>query len=317
MNLRVVFCTIRFMYTLENLKSELFEKTEKKSQAFKRLFHGRGGCYEGWEFLTVDSIDTVLSIAYFNAIDEVLEQRLYKLFEALFNRGDFEAVVLQKRYLPKAPSEVILGTFPDKLYAIEDGLRYKLDLLNNQNSGFFPDMKLGRTFVREQAKGKRVLNLFAYTCSFSVAAYKGGANSVVNVDMSKKVLETGRTNHRLNDVEIRGTRYMPYNILKSFSRIKKSGPYDLIIIDPPSFQKGSFAATKDYQKIIRRLEELASDECTVLSCLNSPHLDSQFIIDLFNQEAPSFDFVKRLENMESFPNKESEQALKNLIFKNC
>ena len=109
---------------------------------------------------------------------------------------------------------------------------------------------------------------------------------------------------------------MPYNILKSFARIKKAGPYDLIIIDPPSFQRGSFAATSDYQKIIRRLPELASDKCTVLSCLNAPNLDSQFIKDLMVEQAPDFKFINRLENMQSFPNNESERALKNLVFRN-
>ncbi len=310
-------CQLRgVMYTLENLRAELIKQTQLKTEEFIRLFHGRGGCYEGWEFLTVDAIDKVMSIAYFDEIDEVLQTDLHGLFEELFKTGSYEAIVLQKRYLPKAPSEVLFGQLQENIYAVENGISYKLNLLNNQNSGFFADMKIGREFVRDQAKGKRVLNLFSYTCAFSVAAYKGEADSVVNVDMSKKVLETGRENHRLNDVQVRGTRYMPYNILKSFSRIKKAGPYDLIIIDPPSFQKGSFAATKDYQKIIRRLEELASDECVVLSCLNSPHLNSQFILDLFNEEAPAFRFVKRLDNMESFPAKESERALKNLVFQN-
>jgi 23S rRNA (cytosine1962-C5)-methyltransferase len=304
------------MYTFEDLHTELLTKTQAKTEEFTRLFHGRGGCYEGWEFLTVDAIDTVLNIAYFSEIDESLEKELHALFEVLFQTGAYEAVLLQRRYLPKAPSEVIFGSLNESVYARENGLVYKLDLLNNQNNGFFADMKVGREFVREHAQGKRVLNLFSYTCAFSVVALKGGASSVVNVDMSKRVLETGRDNHRLNDVEIRGTRYMPYNILKSFSRIKKAGPYDLIIIDPPSFQRGSFAASKDYQKIIRRLDELASDGCTVLSCLNSPSLDSQFILDLYKEEAPSFRFVKRLPNVQSFPTKESERALKNLIFKN-
>ena len=304
------------MYTFENLETDILEKTAAKGLEFLRLFHGRGGCFEGWEFLTIDAIDSVLSIAYFNEIDETLDKKLHELYERVFNTGSYEAIVLQRRYLPKAPSELLFGQLREKLYAIENGLSYKLNLLNNQNSGFFADMKIGREFVRDQAKGKRVLNLFSYTCAFSVVAYKGGADSVVNVDMSKNVLETGRTNHRINDLEIRGTRYMPYNILKSFSRIKKAGPYDLIIIDPPSFQKGSFAATSDYQKIIRRLDELASDECTVLSCLNSPSLDSQFILDLYEEQAPSFKFVKRLASMESFPSKESERALKNLVFKN-
>jgi len=304
------------MYTFEDLEKELLEKTASKTEEFIRLFYGRGGCFEGWEFLSVDAIDSVLSIAYYNEVDEALDRQLQALFEVLFKTGFYEAVVLQRRYLPKAPSELLFGKLREKLYAVENGISFKLNLLSNQNSGFFADMKIGREFVRDNARGKRVLNLFSYTCAFSVVAYKGGADSVVNVDMSKSVLETGRDNHRFNKVEVRGTRYMPYNILKSFSRIKRAGPYDLIIIDPPSFQKGSFAASKDYQKIIRRLDELASDECTVLSCLNSPHLDSQFILDLYKEEAPSFTFVKRLDNMESFPSKESERALKNLIFTN-
>ncbi len=304
------------MYTFDDLRIELLDKTKQKSQEFARFFHGRGGCYDGWEFLTVDSIDQVLSIAYFDEIDEDLEEQLHTLFERLFQTQAYKAVVLQRRYLPKAPSEIIFGELPEKVYARENGISYKLDLLSNQNNGFFADMKIGREFVRENAQGKRVLNLFSYTCAFSVAALKGGAEGVVNVDMNKRVLTTGRENHRINDVEIKGTRYMPYNILKSFSRIKKAGPYDLIIIDPPSFQKGSFAATKDYQKIIRRLNELASDKCIVLSCLNSPSLDPQFILDLYKEEAPSFSFVRRLQNLETFPAKDEERALKNLVFQN-
>ena len=304
------------MYTFKNLEKDILEKVEKKKEEFLRLFHGRGAFYEGWEFLSIDSINSVLSIAYFDEIDEDLDKKLFSLYTRVFDKGIYKAIVLQRRYLPKAPSEVIFGELPENLYAIENGISYRLNLLNNQNSGFFPDMKIGREFVKDNAKDKKVLNLFSYTCAFSVVAYKGGANSVVNVDMNKKVLETGRDNHRLNGITTKLTKYMPYNILKSFSRIKKAGPYDLIIIDPPSFQKGSFAATKDYQKIIRRLPELASNTCTVLSCLNAPNLDSQFIKDLMLEQASDFTFISKLENMDSFPSKESERALKNLVFKN-
>jgi 23S rRNA (cytosine1962-C5)-methyltransferase len=108
---------------------------------------------------------------------------------------------------------------------------------------------------------------------------------------------------------------MPYNILKSWSRIRKSGPYDLIIIDPPSFQKGSFAATSDYEKIIRRLHEFAAQECIVLSSLNAPELESEFIKTLFRENAPEFHYIERLKNMESFPEIEEERSLKNLVFR--
>ena len=108
---------------------------------------------------------------------------------------------------------------------------------------------------------------------------------------------------------------MPYDILKSWSRIKKEGPYDIIIIDPPSFQKGSFAATKDYEKIIKRLNELAANKCIVLSCLNAPELDSDFIKNIFSEFASDFEFEKRLENLDTFTAIDSEKALKNLVFK--
>jgi 23S rRNA (cytosine1962-C5)-methyltransferase len=108
---------------------------------------------------------------------------------------------------------------------------------------------------------------------------------------------------------------MPYNILKSWSRIRKAGPYDLIIIDPPSFQKGSFAATNDYAKIIRRLNEFAAQECIVLSALNAPELDTAFIHSLFSENAPEFCYVERLNNCNDFPSNDEERSLKNLIFK--
>jgi 23S rRNA (cytosine1962-C5)-methyltransferase len=176
-------------------------------------------------------------------------------------------------------------------------------------------MKNGREFVRENAKEKSVLNLFSYTCAFSLAAVLGGASKVSNIDMSKGALSTGRANHHLNNLDMRGVSFHPYNILKSFSRIKKKGPYDLIIIDPPTFQKGSFEATKDYRKLIMKLPQIASEDCLLLACLNSPDLDSEFIIKLIKELAPSFKFVKRLENVAEFASADENRSLKNLVFK--
>ena len=134
--------------------------------------------------------------------------------------------------------------------------------------------------------------------------------------MAKNALTTGRTNHHLNNLNTKKVKFLPYDILKSWNRIKKEGPYDIIVIDPPSFQKGSFEASKDYEKIIRRLNELAAPNCTILSCLNAPELDSDFIKNKFAEFAPSFKFVKRLDNVEEFVTNNEEKSLKNLIFSN-
>jgi 23S rRNA (cytosine1962-C5)-methyltransferase len=177
-------------------------------------------------------------------------------------------------------------------------------------------MKNGRAYIQSIAKEKTVLNLFSYTCGFSLAALKGGAISVVNMDMAKGALSTGRINHQLNNLDTKNVKFYPHNILKSFGRIKRDGPFDIIIIDPPTFQKGSFEASKDYQKIIKKLEEFASVDCTVLACLNSPNLDKDFIINIFKEFAPSFTYIKQLENPEEFVTSQPQKALKNLVFRN-
>ena len=299
---------------LEDLHHILRTNAHNCTQEYTRLFHGRGNTYERYTFLTIDSVDKVLFAVLFEANDE--EEAIVSMLRDLYTtEAKWETLIIQQRYIKDAPSTIIEGQMPAQTFAIENTLKYHINFLNAQNIGFFPDMKIGRSFVRENAKDKNVLNLFSYTCSFSVSAIEGGAVSVVNVDMNKNVLTTGRENHRLNTLDTKKVQFMPYNILKSWSRIKKAGPYDLIIIDPPSFQKGSFAATSDYEKIIRRLHEFASVECTVLAALNAPELDTAFIKKLFHENAPEFSYIKRLENLESFPASDEERSLKNLIFK--
>lgn len=300
--------------TLDDLQHLLHTNAATVTEEYNRLFHGRGNTYGGYRFLTVDSVDKVLFAVLFDADDQE-EAIISMLRDFFFAEGKWEALVVQQRYMPSSASTVIEGELPEHCFAIENILKYHINFLNAQNIGFFPDMKIGREFVRKHAQGKNVLNLFSYTCSFSVVAISGGATAVVNVDMNKNVLSMGRENHRLNALETKNVEFMPYNILKSWSRIRKSGPYDLIIIDPPSFQKGSFAATSDYEKIIRRLHEFAAEECIVLSALNAPELDSEFIKTLFRENAPEFHYVERLKNLESFPEIEEERSLKNLIFK--
>ena len=175
-----------------------------------------------------------------------------------------------------------------------------------QNYGIFPDMQTGRSWVKAHAAGRRVLNLFAYTCGFSVAAMAGGARSVVNVDMAKGPLNTGRENHRLNQQDLRDVRFESVNIFKSWGRLKRHGPYELLICDPPSFQKGSVDIERDYAKIIKRVPELVSPGGDVMLCLNSPSLSSQFYWMKLQNTAP----LLHIRN-EYYPVKTSPKAIWN------
>jgi len=298
---------------ISSLEKIIDESLKNKTHEYKRLFHGRGNFYEDFNYLTIDSIDDILFATIFEKINKDIEKEIIDFLEKIYEKYNFKTLVLQRRYLNNGENEVLKGVLRKDNYAIENGLKYSINF-SNKNIGFFADMKKGRQFVYENAKDKKVLNLFSYTCSFSVCAIKGEAKEVINIDMAKNALNTGRLNHQINNHDTKKVKFLPHNILKSWGKIKKFGPYDIIIIDPPSFQKGSFAATKDYEKIIKRLDSLASEKCIILSCLNAPELDTDFIKSLFEKFAPEFKYVRRLDNLEEFISKEKEKSLKNMIF---
>jgi 23S rRNA (cytosine1962-C5)-methyltransferase len=298
---------------IEKLKEIILENLENKSVDFKRVFHGRGNFYDDFYYLVVDSINDILMATFFEEIDENKQKEIIKILDEVYATKGFRTLIIQRRYDKNNLYEIIRGKISDSAIAYENGLKYSLNF-TNQNIGIFPDMQNGRNFIKEISKDKKVLNLFSYTCAFSVCAINAGALKVVNVDMAKNALTTGRTNHHLNNLDTKKVKFLPYDILKSWNRIKKEGPYDIIVIDPPSFQKGSFAASKDYEKIIKRLNELAAENCVVLSCLNAPELDTNFIKNIFSEFAKDFVFERRLENLSTFPAIDDEKALKNLVF---
>ena len=279
-----------------------------------RLLHGRGRCYEGLEFVNVDLFQPVLLVVLYkeppeNWLHEFVGFMQDKLSEQL------SCVLVQRRYLPNAPSEIVLGVLPEQTFARRGRLLFNLHLNAQQNSGFFLDMEAGRQWIEKNVAGKRVLNLFAYTCAFSVVAVAAGAEKVVNVDMSSPALNLGRANHQLNNMPKAKAEFVAENILKSWSRVKKPGPYDVVIIDPPSYQKGSFIAENDYAKVLRRLPELMPQGGLVLACLNAPELSDGFLKDQFSEKLPQAEFIERLAAHPDFPDVDTEQQLKLLVYK--
>lgn len=298
---------------IETFTKIIYKNLDKRTSESLRLFHGRGNLYKGLEFLTVDSLDKILYLVFFEAPSEDLEIKILSLIKEIASEYNYDTIILQRRYLKNPSTEIIKGILNENQFVVENGLKYNINF-KNQNIGLFFDMKNGRDFIKSISGGKKVLNLFSYTCAFSICAIEGGAKSVINVDMSKGALTIGRSNHHLNNHNTKNVQFMPYNILKSWSRIRKEAPYDIIIIDPPSFQKGSFAASNDYIKIVKKLDEISNKGCIVLACLNAPELDTAFLKDIFNTYASKFKFMQRLKNLETFPSKNDEKSLKNLIF---
>ncbi len=304
---------------LATLQKLLLDGLDPAPEETRRLFHGRGRCWPGLEHITVDWLQGVLLVALFRAPEAAQLDALKQLLRALgqtpaWQSSQAQSLLLQHRYLPDSPTEALLGELPAEWLIRENGLRYKLDLGRKQNNGLFLDMRYGRRWVQENARERRVLNLFAYTCGFSVAAIAGGAQHVVNLDMASAALTRGRENHRLNGHDLSRVSFLGHELFKSWGKVKKLGPYDLIIIDPPSFQKGSFVLSTDYRKILRRLPELLDAHGEVLACINDPDIGPDFLIDEMAAEAPQLRFVRRLENPPEFPDISADSGLKALLF---
>ncbi len=287
----------------------------------RRVLHGRGGCFPGFEVLTVDLYEPVILLSLYANSDVRQMTSLESVTGFLVERmgqSSFHTLLIHHRYSKPPKVETVFGEHATKGYAIAKGQRFELDFQGKQNIGFFLDAQPARDWLASHCHGRRVLNLFAYTCAFSVVAIAAGAAKVFNVDMSKSALRVGQRNHTLNFSEETGnsaiSKFLPYEIFRSLPRLVSNGPYDLIIVDPPSFQPGSFVAKTDYPKLLRKLPRLLRSGAYVLLMLNAPNLGPGFLLDAVQENCPKLQFCGRLSNSADFPDQNGEQALKMLVF---
>ena len=139
----------------------------------------------------------------------------------------------------------------------ENGLKFIVNLSDYLDTGLFLDHRITRQVVRERSKGKRVLNLFSYTGSFSVYAAEGGAKEVVSVDLSKTYLAWAERNMKLNGFTDK-TRYKFIHAdVKQYLKTISPGYFDLIIMDPPTFSNSK--RMKDFLDIQKDHATLIND----------------------------------------------------------
>jgi len=289
-----------------------------------RIFHGRGGLFPGCEHWVLDAYPPVWVLTSFLPVSDdavaTLQTALAERWAQLAPGQPFN-LVFQGRHEGRSDTRLIAGSVPEPHEVTAQGARFLVHVLRGQNHGLFLDMAEGRRWVREHVQarvparpGFRVLNLFAYTCAFSVMALQAGARQVINVDMSQGALGIGKQNHQLNGLA-GGAHFLPHDIFNSWGKITRSGPYDLVIFDPPSYQKGSFVAGKDYARLLRRLPDLLAPGGHALLCLNAPELSEAFLRDQMPVEAPELVFVQRVANPAVFADVSADRALKVLVYR--
>lgn len=300
------------MSDYEEVLRQAQEKWPQDDSA-RRVFHGRGHRYPGLEHVTLTAWPPYAQLALFADVDSeevrILTQELVKRIPAI------TGVIVQQRDGRATRSAVVYGEVPDEVIVTEAGLKYSIHPLRNQNVGLFLDMGHVREDLQNAWEGARVLNLFAYTCAFSVAAIEHGARLVVNNDMSRSALDTGRRNHELNGHDLRSVRMLPHNVFKSWWKIRQLGPYDIIILDPPTNQRGSFVAEKSYGQLLKRIKEFAAPGATIIASLNSPFLGPDFVTNQMARWAPECRFISQYPLHPDFPDAFPDRALKVMKFR--
>ena len=279
----------------------------------QRVFHGRGHAYPKLSHVNIDWFSPVILITLYQEVEDKWLNQIAAALKKLVS--DCRSIQVQYRCRKMAPMQLLLGEEITHTIVEEFGLKYHINFGKNQNLGLFLDMRNGREWLFHHAKNKHILNLFAYTCPFSVAAIAGAAEKVVNIDISKSSLSKGRENHRLNFHPLEKVKFEGVDIFKSNSRIKKHGPYDLIISDPPSLQFGSVNIERDYSKIIKKIPQWLKPGGEIMLCLNSPDLTETFLYEQVKQHCPDCVFQHQISPPEVFKEAFSGKGLKVLIFK--
>jgi 23S rRNA (cytosine1962-C5)-methyltransferase len=181
----------------------------------------------------------------------------------------------------------IFGESNDNV-AIENGLKFHIDWLKGQKTGFFVDQRENRSLLEKYSHGRKVLNMFCYTGGFSVYAMRGGAELVHSVDSSAKAVDLVNANIELNFPDDKRHKAFAEDAFRFLDEMKE-GAYDLIILDPPAFAKHKDAlknALRGYTKLnVKAFEKIpAGGILFTFSCSQAVNKD-QFRMAVFTAAA--------------------------------
>lgn len=218
-----------------------------------RLIHGEN---DGLPGLVADVYDQVLVVKLYSLIWKPFLRMILPL---LLDTSGCPALVLRlSRQLQELSQEIpdlhdgqlLQGELEkEEVTFKEHGLLFSANPIKGHKTGYFLDHRHNRKRVGELAKGKTVLDVFAYAGGFSVHALAGGAKEVTSLDISAQALEMARQNVRLNFGEKAGHKIMSVDAFEGMQQmIKKKKHFDLIIIDPPSFAKRANERERALQK---------------------------------------------------------------------
>jgi 23S rRNA (cytosine1962-C5)-methyltransferase len=236
------------------------------------------------EAATVDVFDEVLVVALY------AEAEPGPLVEALVAECAPRSVYVKRRpraasrlapeaLRARAPALPSYGPPAEEVDVLEEGLRFRIRPGEGLAVGLYLDMRETRSFVRAHARGATLLNCFAYTGGFAVAALAGGASSVVNVDLSKRALAWAGENLELNGYAAHREEALAGDVFQWLRRLGRAGrSFSTVVLDPPAFSRGPsgpFSVARDMPALVARAAPLLEPDGLLVACCNQASLPAE------------------------------------------
>ncbi|QRK04963.1 class I SAM-dependent rRNA methyltransferase [Archangium violaceum] len=258
-------------------------REDPRTTAF-RLVNGEP---DGVPDVTVDVFEYLHVVSLYRDFSPAEEQALLDAIESAWAP---RSVYLKRR--PKearhlanvakeqlAPEQAARGESLESLVALENGLRFLIRPGQGLSVGLYLDMRDTRAWLAGEVRGLTVLNLFSYTCGFGVAATSGGAKRVLNLDASRRVLEWGEENARLNGQPVDRYDYVAGDVFDWLGRLERKGEtFDVVVTDPPSFattRTSRFSAARDYASLAEAAARVVAPGGRLVACCNLATLASR------------------------------------------
>lgn len=205
--------------------------------------------------------------------------------EGIYERSDLS--IREHEGLP-ATKGPLWGEMRELPEVLLDGLRLRVDVVNGQKTGLFLDQRQNWALAGRYARGARVLDAFCYTGGFALHAAKGGAASVLGLDISEDVVALARSNAALNGLE-GGCAFEAGNAFDRLRGLDAEGErFDLVVLDPPSFTRSKGAvegATRGYKEINLRALKILSPGGILVTCSCSYHMSEEAFRAVINEAA--------------------------------
>ena len=276
-----------------------YRKQVKHNVACYRLIFGEGDLLPG---LIVDRFEDYLVVQFLTMGMEVIHDLVVQRLVELCNpKGIIERSDLAVRHLEELPerSGCIYGECPTSLVISDNGLKFRIDLLEGQKTGYFLDQSANRAVLAAYAAGRRTLDCFCHVGSFAIHAAAYGASSVLGIDISEDAVNMAIENAGLNHLD----EICRFKVANAFDFLRdqagKKEEYDLIILDPPAFTKSKQtldSAIRGYKEINLRALKLLTMGGILVTCSCSYHVSTELFWEIIQNAAA--DTKKRLRLLE-------------------